>query len=101
MGAQLPGLVMLLALWPGLAGAQEVRSRAEAWPEQPEISIMAQMKPRERGNCFQWTNCRGDSIGAMWVSDPDICKSLGGKSWMAPDRKCYNLPGGPHNIQGP
>lgn len=101
MGAQLSGLVLLLAVWPGLVSAEAMRGRAEAGSEPPGIYTMAQMKPRERGNCFQWPNCRGDSIGAMWVSDPDICKSLGGKSWMAPDRKCYNLPGGPHNIQGP
>lgn len=81
MGA-LIGLVLLLNVWSG-----------------PEM--MAQVKPQERGNCFQWPNCRGDSIGAAWIDDPDACKIMGGKSWMAPDRKCYNLPGGPHHIQGP
>jgi hypothetical protein len=90
--------MLLLVAWPGPAYGQEAGAREEAGGPPP---LMAQTKPRERGNCFQWPGCRGDSIGAMWVTDPDICKSLGGKSWMAPDRKCYNLPGGPHNIQGP
>lgn len=98
MGTQLLGLVLLMLT--GLEAEVELSGGGLALGPSARFELV-QLKPHERGNCFQWPNCRGDSIGAMWVDDPDICKALGGKSWMAPDRKCYNLPGGPHHIQGP
>lgn len=55
---------------------------------------LAQRKPYDTGNCFQWKGCRGDSIGALWTVDPDRCKAIGGKSWSDETDECYNLPDG-------
>lgn len=63
--------------------------------------LMAQRKSHDLGNCFSVSGCKGDSIGMMWVEFPDYCKTMGGRSWMDRDGKCYDLPAGPHNIQGP
>ncbi len=56
--------------------------------------ILAQRKPHDTGNCFQWKGCKGDSIGALWTFDPDRCKALGGKSWADERDQCYDLPDG-------
>ncbi len=79
--------VLALAVWLA-AGGIEPPAAAEA------PLILAQRKPYDRGNCFQWKGCRGDSIGAMWVRDPDICKALGGKSWLDGYGRCHSLPDG-------
>ena len=70
-------------------------------PAAETLLLLAQRKPHDRGNCFQWKGCRGDSIGMLWVHAADYCKTMGGKSWMDVDGQCYNLPDGPHNIVGP
>ena len=63
--------------------------------------LLAQKRPHDWGNCFRVPGCKGDSIGMMWMDFPDYCKSMGGRSWMDQYGKCYNLPDGPNNIQGP
>ena len=91
-------LTVLFCLFPAAAGAGEpLRPAAEeSWP-----ILLAQRKAHDLGNCFSVRNCKGDSIGMMWVDFPDYCKSMGGRSWMDQYGKCYDLPPGPNNIQGP
>ncbi|MDR2935232.1 MAG: hypothetical protein LBV70_05060 [Candidatus Adiutrix sp.] len=72
-----------LAAWPGPA--------AEGGP-----LLLVQRKPHDRGNCFQWQGCRGDSIGNMWIHAPDFCAALGGRSWLDEETgRCHNLKPGP------
>lgn len=56
--------------------------------------MLAQRKAYDTGNCFQWKGCKGDSIGAIWMYDPDRCKGMGGKSWSNEYEECYDLPDG-------
>lgn len=63
-------------------------------PPNSNTPTLVQRKPHDRGNCFHWTGCRGDSIGATWIQTPDLCKALGGKSWLDNQLKCHNLPPG-------
>ncbi|MDR0356207.1 MAG: hypothetical protein LBJ64_10825 [Deltaproteobacteria bacterium] len=56
-----------------------------------EILLAARPNPYNRGNCFQWKRCLGESIGNMWVDSPDFCGPLGGKSWKGRDGKCLDL----------
>ncbi len=60
--------------------------------------VLAQRKPYDLGNCYQWKGCRGDSIGNLWTYDPDRCKAIGGKSWMDESGRCYDLPDGPQVV---
>ncbi|MDL2226962.1 hypothetical protein LJB86_04830 [Deltaproteobacteria bacterium OttesenSCG-928-M10] len=57
--------------------------------------IVAQLKPKEKGNCFHWNRCRGDSIGNTIIGSAYYCATLGGKSWMREDGLCVSFPGGP------
>ena len=58
-------------------------------------------RPYDRGNCFHWQGCRGESIGAMWIHAPDFCAALGGRSWMDRETgRCHNLPPGPRGLMG-
>ena len=66
----------------------------------PSVQL-AQLKPHELGNCFQWKGCRGDSIGMQWVHAPEFCGAMAGKSWMDPTGKCHDLPEGPWRTQSP
>jgi hypothetical protein len=51
----------------------------------------ARPSPYNRGNCFQWKKCLGETIGNMWVDSPDYCGPLGGKSWKGQDGRCIDL----------
>ena len=62
---------------------------------------LAQRKPYDIGNCYQWKGCRGDSIGNMWMYDPDRCKAMGGKSWMDETGQCHDLPDGAQVVRIP
>ena len=57
--------------------------------------LMAQLKPKEKGNCFIWNRCRGDSVGNAIIESAASCATLGGKSWMREDGLCVSFPGGP------
>jgi len=61
-------------------------------------SALAQIQAHERGNCFHWVGCRGDSLGATLVDSPARCATLGGKSWVDADYNCYSFPGGPQGL---
>lgn len=52
----------------------------------------ARPNPFNRGNCYQWKGCRGETIGNMPMEAPDYCGPLGGKSWRAEDGRCLDLP---------
>jgi len=52
---------------------------------------LAQRKPHDIGNCFQWAGCKGDSIGRMWVHAPEFCGSIGGRSWLDESLLCHDL----------
>ncbi|MDR2405282.1 MAG: hypothetical protein LBE27_02815 [Deltaproteobacteria bacterium] len=71
-------------------------------PELPfgpgDLGYAARPNPYNIGNCFQYKNCLGESIGNMWFYNPDFCKPAGGKSWKNNIGKCYNLPDGPQPI---
>ena len=87
----LPGLV--LAVWLGV------------WPGPLLMDggalLFVQRKPYDRGNCFQWLGCRGDSIGAMWIHAPDFCAALGGRSWLDEETgRCHNLKPVPRGLLG-
>jgi hypothetical protein len=56
-----------------------------------EILMAARPNPYNRGNCFQWKQCLGETIGNMWVDSPDYCGPLGGKSWKGQDGVCIDL----------
>jgi hypothetical protein len=85
-------LSLFLAAWLG------------SWPAPlapGEVLLFVQRKPYDRGNCFQWQGCRGDSIGNMWVHAPEFCKALGGRSWLDEDTgRCHNLRPGPKGLLG-
>ncbi|MDR2349058.1 MAG: hypothetical protein LBF41_00330 [Deltaproteobacteria bacterium] len=54
----------------------------------------ARPNPYNIGNCYQYKNCLGESIGNMWFDNPVYCKPVGGKSWMNNRGKCFNFPDG-------
>ena len=58
----------------------------------------ARPNPYNIGNCFQYKNCLGESIGNMWFNSPAFCKPAGGKSWKNSLGKCYNLHDGPQPV---
>jgi hypothetical protein len=60
-----------------------------------KIIPIARPNPYDRGNCFQWKGCKGESIGSMPVELPEFCGPLGGKSWKDTAGKCRDLPEGP------
>jgi hypothetical protein len=78
--------------WLYFLAAQPGEISGPAAPSPPWVT--AQRKPHDIGNCFQWVGCRGDSIGRMWVDSANICKSLGGKSWLDQNGRCHDLPAG-------
>lgn len=86
-------LLMVLA-----AGIEAVMA---AGAETASPALLAQLKPHELGNCFQWTGCRGDSIGMQWVHAPEFCGAMAGKSWMDQSGQCHDLPEGPWRTQPP
>jgi hypothetical protein len=56
-----------------------------------EIYLAARPNPFNRGNCFQWKKCLGETIGNMWIASPEFCGPLGGKSWKGQDGQCIDL----------
>ncbi|MDR2200112.1 MAG: hypothetical protein LBR53_11820 [Deltaproteobacteria bacterium] len=69
-------------------------------PLDPEDLLRAaRPNPYNIGNCYQYKNCLGESIGNMWFYNPDFCKPVGGKSWMNEQKKCFNLPDGPQPLK--
>jgi hypothetical protein len=90
-------MFLILAIWlgvcPGLSLADgEALSFAQFAP---------QRKPYDRGNCFHWQGCKGESIGAMWVHAPEFCAAMGGRSWIDESTGlCYNITPGPRGLLG-
>jgi hypothetical protein len=80
-----------------LAAGPETQDAPTA-PDTPEIIIAARPNPYNRGNCFQWKNCLGETMGNMWIEAPNFCGPLGGKSWKGEDGRCINLMEPPWNV---
>jgi hypothetical protein len=55
------------------------------------ILLAARPNPYNRGNCFQWKKCLGETIGNMWVATAGYCGPLGGKSWKDQQGRCIDL----------
>ncbi|MDR3205082.1 MAG: hypothetical protein LBV23_10145 [Deltaproteobacteria bacterium] len=55
------------------------------------LLLAARPNPYNRGNCYQWKNCLGESLGNMLVETPEFCGPLGGKSWKSEEGECVNL----------
>ncbi len=87
---------LLLSVWAAAAGRAQPPSSSVDHP-----LLVAQKRPHDRGNCFQWKGCRGDSLGQMWVHAPEFCAILGGRSWMDQNGRCHNLPDGPRATEAP
>jgi hypothetical protein len=85
--------IMWLGVCPGLSLTDgEAISFAQFIPKR---------KPYDRGNCFHWQGCKGESIGAMWVHAPEFCAALGGRSWIDESTGlCHNIPPGPRGLLG-
>jgi len=80
-------LAIWLGVWPGLS--------------EGEALLFAQRKPYDRGNCFHWQGCRGESLGAMWIHAPDFCAALGGRSWLDEETgRCHDIPPGRRGLLG-
>jgi hypothetical protein len=89
------GLTLLaLSLAQGLALAD---SALEIVPTIP----VARPNPYDRGNCYQWKRCLGESLGSMPVERPEFCGPLGGKSWKDFDGRCLDLEEGPRSTEPP
>jgi hypothetical protein len=83
-------MTLILSVWLALV-----------FPAESTGFLYAQRKPYDRGNCFHWQGCRGESIGAMWIHAPEFCAALGGRSWLDESTgRCYNLPPGPRGLLG-
>jgi len=91
---------LILAAWlgtvfygPGLHGLQPDPAAGAGTLQ------FVQRKPYDRGNCFHWPGCRGESIGAMWIHAPEFCAALGGRSWLDESTgRCHDLPPGPRGL---
>jgi hypothetical protein len=64
----------------------------------PVLAPAARPNPYNLGNCFQYKNCLGESIGNMPIDRPEFCKPIGGKSWMNPQGRCFNFTDGPQPL---
>ncbi|MDR1080137.1 MAG: hypothetical protein LBQ79_04065 [Deltaproteobacteria bacterium] len=64
----------------------------------PEVVPAVRPDPRNRGNCYQYKKCLGDSIGNMPMDSPYFCKPVGGKSWKNPEGRCFDFPDGPQPL---
>ena len=90
---------MLAAIFPPLLFLAACFAPAPAFdPGGPGVALLAQRKPYDRGNCFHWPGCRGESLGAMWVHAPDFCAALGGRSWLDEAGRCHDLTPGPRGL---
>ncbi|MDR2459702.1 MAG: hypothetical protein LBE38_02805 [Deltaproteobacteria bacterium] len=92
---------LMLALNPNLDAASI--SYHDRFPQRDltiseDFLFAARPNPYNIGNCYQYKNCLGESIGNMWIADPKFCKPLGGKSWMNAQGRCLNFPDGPQPI---
>ena len=95
-------LSVSLAVSTGGLGTPEafglLQAQVQRWPGPYDRD---KPRPYDRGNCFHWQGCRGESIGAMWIHAPDFCAALGGRSWMDREAgRCHNLPPGPRGLLG-
>jgi hypothetical protein len=115
------GLILAISLWPGLGLARPQESQrpnmalSGLFPtpsprslralglaaSEPRLWPVARPNPYDRGTCFQWKGCTGESIGAMPVDDPQFCGPLGGKSWKDFDGRCLDLKEGPRSSEPP
>ncbi|MDR2386684.1 MAG: hypothetical protein LBE80_03745, partial [Deltaproteobacteria bacterium] len=66
-------------------------AKGENFDSDYQVLMAARPNPYNRGNCFQWKKCLGETIGNMWVDTPEFCGPLGGKSWKGRDGKCLDL----------
>ncbi|MDR1045420.1 MAG: hypothetical protein LBP33_09940 [Candidatus Adiutrix sp.] len=82
-----------LILAAGSAAGLDPGRPASARAEEPRSSVWP--RPYDRGNCFHWPGCRGDSLGNTLIDSPARCATLGGRSWLGGDGRCYSFPGGP------
>ncbi|MDR1037203.1 MAG: hypothetical protein LBT40_11755 [Deltaproteobacteria bacterium] len=64
----------------------------------PAVAPAARPDPRNRGNCYQYKKCLGESIGNMPIDSPEFCKPIGGKSWMNTQGRCFDFPDGPQPL---
>ena len=90
-------MVKVLAWIAWLAFVLPVEPAGRGWPETAEAPeagfLCVQRKPYDRGNCFHWPDCRGESLGAMWVHAPEFCAAMGGRSWLDEETgRCHDLP---------
>jgi hypothetical protein len=76
-------------------------ARAQTDPGDIPVLPVARPNPYDRGTCYQWKGCLGESIGSMPVDRPEFCGPIGGKSWKDFDGKCHNLPQGPLKTEPP
>jgi hypothetical protein len=102
--AKLSGaLVLALAILatgisgPALANDCLMPEKAQAWLVLPYMgwSFLPAVRkdPRNRGNCYLWKNCQGDTVGNMWFYDAiRECRPMGGKSWRNEKGFCFNIP---------
>jgi hypothetical protein len=78
----------------GIMGAMGALFQGEGHLAAFGLFPVARPNPYNIGNCFQYKNCLGESIGNMWFWDPSFCKPAGGKSWKNEEGKCFNFPDG-------
>jgi hypothetical protein len=92
--------ILMLALTPNLApiSSQRGTNVPVALSQLEDYLYAARPNPYNIGNCYQYKNCLGESIGNMWISNPEFCKPLGGKSWMDRTGRCINFPDGPQPL---
>lgn len=98
-GARIMILLLLLAaalIPPAAAAAPDLD---DSRPQADILLLAQQRKQYDRGNCYQWKLCRGDSIGNAWVGDPCFCSIQGGRSWMDTRGKCHDLIDGPFGTE--
>jgi hypothetical protein len=94
-------LFLVFCLWAMAALQSPAGQYARPGPAitwQGRALLAARPNPQNRGNCFQWKRCRGETIGNMWIGDPGFCGPLGGKSWKAPDGRCLDLLEAPWSV---
>jgi hypothetical protein len=66
---------------------------------EPRLLRAARPNPKNRGDCYQWKRCLGESIGNMPIEAPEFCRPLGGKSWKSPEGRCVDLPAPPWSFE--
>ncbi|MDR1314729.1 MAG: hypothetical protein LBQ12_13835 [Deltaproteobacteria bacterium] len=92
----MPRLTILAMLALALAAASPLPPSEDGGPAAAVPA--ARPDPRNRGNCYQYKKCLGESIGNMPVESPEYCKPIGGKSWMNGQGRCFDFPDGPQPL---